>query len=414
MKKIICMLLLVQSGFMMAQTETVVTPNGKKVTFYPDAPGTADNGLTITNFNVQLGGALTKASILTTTSVNTLAVQGLQTGVKADNIVTLDANGVLRKITNNSWDINGNDGTIAGTNFIGTTDNQDLVFKRYGIKSGRIGESNTAFGYFTLNNSTNGGNVAIGGFVLNANTSGSNNTGVGSQALSNNTIGVGNVAVGSGTLYTAINSNHNTVVGSSSMNHLVTGDDNTVIGYSAGENIQGQIGNSLTKISQSVILGSGAVVPADNSTNQIVIGYGAVGRGSNTVQIGNGFVTSIGGAVNWSIGSDVRLKKDIVTSTYGLNFISKLRPVTYKMKIGPTGLQSGFIAQEVEAAANGIGYEFNGIVKPQNDSDFYSLRYAEFVVPLVKAVQEQQSQIDTLQKELNDLKAVVQKLVDKK
>ncbi|UPZ15150.1 hypothetical protein [Flavobacterium humidisoli] len=98
MKKIICMLLFIQSGFMMAQTETVVTPNGKKVTFYPGAPGTADNGLTITSGNIQLGGALTKPSILTTTSAYTLAILGLQTGTSTDDIVVADANGVLRKI----------------------------------------------------------------------------------------------------------------------------------------------------------------------------------------------------------------------------------------------------------------------------------------------------------------------------
>ena len=48
---------------------------------------------------------------------------------------------------------------------------------------------------------------------------------------------------------------------------------------------------------------------------------------------------------------------------------------------------TGFIAQEVEDAAQSIGYDFSGVDKPQNDNDFYGLRYAEFTVPLVKAVQ---------------------------
>ncbi|KAF2338082.1 tail fiber domain-containing protein, partial [Flavobacterium ginsenosidimutans] len=104
----------------------------------------------------------------------------------------------------------------------------------------------------------------------------------------------------------------------------------------------------------------------------------------------------------WSNYSDSRLKKDIATSTYGLNFINKLRPVTYKMKTGTTELQSGFIAQEVETTANSIGYQFSGIVKPQNDSDYYSLRYSEFVVPLVKAVQEQQKLIEDQQTQISE------------
>lgn len=88
--------------------------------------------------------------------------------------------------------------------------------------------------------------------------------------------------------------------------------------------------------------------------------------------------------------------------------------------MGTTDLQSGFVAQEVEAAANGIGYKFNGIVKHKNDNDFYSLRYSDFVVPLVKAVQEQQFEIEKLQTQINqqqkdieELKQPIQKMLAK-
>ena len=61
--------------------------------------------------------------------------------------------------------------------------------------------------------------------------------------------------------------------------------------------------------------------------------------------------------------------------------------------------QTGFIAQEVEAAARETGYDFDGVNPPKNPSDNYSLSYASFVVPLVKAVQEQQQQIEALKAE---------------
>ena len=48
---------------------------------------------------------------------------------------------------------------------------------------------------------------------------------------------------------------------------------------------------------------------------------------------------------------------------------------------------TGFIAQEVEQAAKKIGYDFSGVDAPKNEKDMYGLRYDEFVVPLVKAVQ---------------------------
>ena len=114
----------------------------------------------------------------------------------------------------------------------------------------------------------------------------------------------------------------------------------------------------------------------------------------------------------------------------GLSFITRLRPVTYqlnrekindfngvnerrrKLKEENPGAEfqegdkyspvtTGFIAQEVEEAAKKIGYNFSGVDVPKNDNDFYGLRYAEFVVPLVKAVQELKAENDMI-KTLND------------
>ena len=49
---------------------------------------------------------------------------------------------------------------------------------------------------------------------------------------------------------------------------------------------------------------------------------------------------------------------------------------------------SGFIAQDVEALSKSLGYEFSGVDAPKNSKDIYGLRYADFVVPIVKSVQE--------------------------
>jgi len=61
--------------------------------------------------------------------------------------------------------------------------------------------------------------------------------------------------------------------------------------------------------------------------------------------------------------------------------------------------------QEVEQAAKAVGYDFSGYEAPKNIWSLYTIRYAEFVVPLVKAMQEQQEiktnqqkQIDLLEK----------------
>jgi hypothetical protein len=69
--------------------------------------------------------------------------------------------------------------------------------------------------------------------------------------------------------------------------------------------------------------------------------------------------------------------------------------------------QSGFIAQEVEKAAQEVGYNFNGVHKPENDDDNYSLAYGQFVVPLVKGMQEQQVMIEKQQMQIDALKKLI-------
>ena len=74
---------------------------------------------------------------------------------------------------------------------------------------------------------------------------------------------------------------------------------------------------------------------------------------------------------------------------------------------------SGFIAQEVEAAAQKVGYSFSGVDGPKNEKDNYGLRYAEFVVPLVKAVQEQQDMIRSQQELIEKLTQRIEQLEKK-
>ena len=52
----------------------------------------------------------------------------------------------------------------------------------------------------------------------------------------------------------------------------------------------------------------------------------------------------------------------------------------------------------MDLSANNVGYDFHGVDKPKNENSHYGLRYTEFVVPLVKATQEQQEVIENLEK----------------
>ena len=62
----------------------------------------------------------------------------LTTGVTAGYVLTTDTTGnaTWQSVTNSAWGLSGN--TITLGQFIGTTNNQDLVFKRNNIESFRL------------------------------------------------------------------------------------------------------------------------------------------------------------------------------------------------------------------------------------------------------------------------------------
>ena len=69
---------------------------------------------------------------------------------------------------------------------------------------------------------------------------------------------------------------------------------------------------------------------------------------------------------------------------------------------------NGFIAQEVENAAKQTGYEFDGVVAPKNNKEAYGLSYSQFVVPLVKAVQEQQTIIENQNRKTGQQQSIIE------
>ncbi len=66
----------------------------------------------------------------------------------------------------------------------------------------------------------------------------------------------------------------------------------------------------------------------------------------------------------------------------------------------------GLLAQEVEEAMKASGYtHFTGIDIPKNEKEVYSLRYVDFMMPIIKAIQEQQKLIENQKQEITMLKA---------
>jgi hypothetical protein len=397
---------------------------------------------------------------------------------------------------NGGWNITGNAGLNPATNFIGTTDTNSLRFRvnntwsgelnassdntSYGLNAAQAittgynntatgsaslaanttGYSNTAIGYQSLYanttgsqnvaigvgslfaNTTGGDNTANGMWSLNFNTSGYNNTANGSGALfvnttgsdntangkwslASNTTGIDNVASGSGSLFNNTTGYYNSAIGFVSLSSNTTGNENTAMGR-----------NSLatnTTGNNNTALGNFADVSTGTLNNAMALGNSATVNASNKVVVGGTSVTVIGGQVGWSTLSDGRFKSQIQENVPGLDFILKLKPVTYRFEarkfehflgrpdsliqqlsnsydLAESEVRTGFIAQEVESAAKKIGYDFSGIHKPQNDKDNYSLAYAEFTVPIVKAIQEQQQKISDQQLLIEKLLSEIREL----
>jgi hypothetical protein len=332
------------------------------------------------------------------------------------------ANGYQALIFNTT----GSHNTAIGANtlLVNTTASYNTANGDLALRSNTTGSNNTAVGAGALYSNTTGiFNTAGGSEALYYNTTGNSNTANGLSALRLNTSGTENTAYGGWSLYFNNTGNHNTAVGLGALYATTASGNNTALGGRAGDSYDMGWNNTL--------IGANSDVNAAGIFNCIAIGESAVGTGSNQARIGNGSTSSIGGYANWTNISDGRIKKNIQDNVPGLAFISKLKPVTYTLdlnaadriiqmpakknkdgKIIPASqfevdarkqkeqiVYTGFIAQDVEKAAKELGYDFSGVDAAKNNKDLYGLRYAEFVVPLVKAVQELSKQNEELKKQ---------------
>ena len=273
---------------------------------------------------------------------------------------------------------------------------------------------NTAVGFQSmLYNTTGSSNVAVGRSSANKNTTGLYNVAVGDAALYENQESSYNIAIGANAL-SAYNGDFggNTAIGSDALSRNSTGSFNTAIGYKAGD------------------LGS----TYDNTT---AIGYNAQVNGSDQIQLGNSATTVYvyGTVQNRSDGRD---KKDIRDTELGLDFIMSLRPVDFRYDYREDYESShpdstfthgvndgskkrdeyshGFIAQEVEEVLQERGYDFGGVnnVGAKGGKDVYYMGYNQFIAPLTKAVQEQQRVIESQQRQIDELKGLVQQMTGRK
>jgi len=321
--------------------------------------------------------------------------------------------------------------TVNGFRFGRTAGNQQFTaaFGRYagnstnnystlvGYRSGINNNSYSAFAGARAGESNyNVSNVGIGFCAFNGSGGRYQSTAVGQRAQRASTSGRANVAIGSfafdggSTHVQSVGLGINAGRYSNSDNAVLigldtgcntTGTENVMVGARAGRCNTGGVQNFMF----------GAYAGYGQNLNRTAV----VGR--NTCVSGNCHIAWGGPGNNqanctfggWSYISDARDKTDIqpLTCTTGLQFIKKLRPVSYNLDIRenyvndcnfPFGQKDGtlavatkdygFVAQEVKAILEELNItDFSALGYTQSQ-DAYRLTYAEFLAPLTKAIQE--------------------------
>ena len=301
------------------------------------------------------------------------------TGFFVDPIINRTATSTALYYNTTTKEITSGTAASGGVPYTGATGavnlgNYDLTVNGVtaGMGSGNLG-FNTVFGRGALSSTAliNGGNynLATGYVALQSNTTGSFNTATGTYSLLKNTTGI-----------------NNTGYGVSSLFENTSGHDNTAIGY-------------------------GADVATGALFNATAIGFDAKVAASNTIQLGNIFVSDVktNGTMTASSHistSDKRLKRNIAPLQNSIAAIMQLKPVSYEKKSSLSSTnysikENGFIAQELQKVMPSL------VIEGTDKDKLLSVNYTALIPVLTKAIQEQQKAIQAQQKQIEELKLLI-------
>ncbi len=346
-------------------------------------------------------------------------VPRLQT-IGANTIIGEDAGTALSTGTSNTF-IGKNAGASMTTNFENTF---------IGFQSGQFvtGIQNTVVGKAAgRNNNTGTGNTFLG-FEAGLNAAGNNNVFIGIKAgrdaTSSHRLYIDNTATNSPLIYGEFDADLVRINGDleTTGNIETTGITGTTgtLQVTADVAIGQPTANAQLHVVDNFSQAGTFVAIVENTNGGVYANGLQIKAGQDAQTVNNRFIsftrpdgTEIGAvrqvasnSVDFWTPSDRRLKTNIQTTTYGLNNLMGVEVVDYHYKSDTTKLITGFIAQQL--------YEHypEAVSKGSDDvkNDPWMVNHGKVTPLLVKAVQEQQRQIEDLKKENEQLKVQMAKI----
>ncbi len=289
---------------------------------------------------------------------------------------------------------------------LNSTGFDNSFFGRSAGISNTTGDNNSFFGRSTGAANLDGTfNSFFGSLTGDSNTSGSNNTFVGGAAGSANTSGNSNTFVGLQAGEGSTNGDGNSFFGVNSGNTNTTGSFNTYLGYNAkgaaGITNATAIGyNAFVFQSNQIVLGTDTnfvIIPGNlrtmGTTIADVLRINTLGA-SGSLALCRNFLFEVA-----TCSSSARYKTNIADFRSGLSIVNRLRPVAFNWK-SDGSRDLGLVAEEVAAADELL------IIRNQK-GEVEGVKYDRVGVILINAVKEQQAQIESLNRQIEQLKKLV-------
>jgi hypothetical protein len=403
---------------------------------------TVGRGLTSEATNTALGsstlGAVTTATDCTAVGASALAANttGLRNTAVGSRALASNLSGVNNVAVGVSaldQHLSGNSNIAIGRSamFDNTTGASNVAIGTVALSNNISGNSNVAIGLDSqFTNTTSTGNIGIGFASLYTNNSGTSNIAIGGSSLYNNTTGFNNLAIGVDAMFTNTVGDGCVAIGSNALKLNLSGIQNTAVGFEALET--NSIGANNTALgfqalnvgtsANNVALGHAAMIVCTSGRSNTGIGKSALGSlttgsgntGINPMDSANNYApvfnvstendrfvcgsTSVTNAyvqVAWTVVSDARDKTDFAPVPHGLDFVTKLKPTTYRYKAkrddteGHGPLRYGFLAQDVMALEGD-----NPVIVDAEVPEKLKLNDQSMIAVLVNAIQELKAEFD--------------------